>query len=210
MYLYKKERYKSSFQFLAIASSDREHSSFFYCATPTFLIPSLRFIDLFAKSVSGRNYTIGENSSAATRSIFLHQLVQLLYPPGTANILQPGPKKPVSLLRAPCTNLVSIGAWTVAIPVHQIQALAEFIFQRGLRSASRPGIVPPTTLQDASAGLKDGWIFMFFWNAPFASCPGDLRGSRDRVVNLAALKDNSRTVTFSSIQPFVRFRFTPF
>lgn len=161
MYLYKKERYKSSFQFLAIASSDREHSSFFYCATPTFptrSLPSDLSISL-QKSVSGRNYTIGENSSAATRSIFLHQLVQLLYPPGTANILQPGPKKPVSLLRAPCTNLVSIGAWTVAIPVHQIQALAEFIFQRGLRSASRPRIVPPTTLQDASAGFQvKGWM----------------------------------------------------
>lgn len=61
-----------------------------------------------------------------------------------------------------------------------------------------PEFVPPTTVEDSSEGFQvKGWMNIHgFLKCTFAFVPGELRGSRDRVVNLAALKDNSRMVIF--------------
>lgn len=146
----KKGRYKSSFLPISLRSHsrDREHSSFFHHALySNHPSPIYRFIPPVKKRKRKwpRNYTIGENSSAATRSIFLHKPVQLLYPRGTANILQPGPRgnrfPSLPVPRAAPISSRSEPEPPVAIPVQPNPTCSSriYIFQRGLRSPSEPG-----------------------------------------------------------------------
>lgn len=165
-------------------------------STRTIPPPIYRFIPPVKKRKRKwpRNYTIGENSSAATRSIFLHKPVQLLYPRGTANILQPGPRgnrfPSLPVPRAAPISSRSEPEPPVAIPVQPNPTCSSriYIFQRGLRSPSEPGrgICTSDNVQRSKMHRRGfqgwrGWMnihdfsFFFFLNA---LCSGDLRGSR--------------------------------
>lgn len=147
-------------------------------STRTIPPPIYRFIPPVKKRKRKwpRNYTIGENSSAATRSIFLHKPVQLLYPRGTANILQPGPRgnrfPSLPVPRAAPISSRSEPEPPVAIPVQPNPTCSSriYIFQRGLRSPSEPGrgICTSDNVQRSKMHRRgsrvgeDGWIFMIF------------------------------------------------
>lgn len=172
MCLYEKERYKSSLQFLAIAFSDFGGAFVIFLATSP--DPSDSSISLKSGRVSGRNYTCRREFVDAIDLFSTGSSnFYILYPP--ANILQPAPKKPVSLLRAPCTNLVPIGARTRRHP--RPNPTSSRIYFSTWTAIREPGrnlyLRQPSKIHRRGSRLKDGWIFMVFWNARLHLCPGN-------------------------------------